>query len=115
MIDKKLDELGKYVEEIHKKDSFDLLRSYMIQVNEELENNDSVQSDFELDFEKEIIKIISNHEEKGLSNNIISYYLYIILCDVIKKSMIGKKASDLEIDKRLYKNEMRLLFKGRWK
>jgi hypothetical protein len=28
--------------------------------------------------------------------------------------MIEKKASDLEIDKRLYKNEMRLLFKGKW-
>jgi hypothetical protein len=29
--------------------------------------------------------------------------------------MIEKKASELEIDKRLYKNEMRLLFKGKWK
>jgi len=98
MIDEKLDELGKYVEEITKKESFNLIKSYMVQVSEEFENSDSVQSDIELDLKKEIIKIISNYEEKGLSTNII----------------IEKKASDLEIDKRLYKNEMRLLFKGKW-
>jgi hypothetical protein len=61
------------------------------------------------------MKNISNYEEKGLSNNIISYHLHNILFNIIKKSMIEKKASELEIDKRLYKNEMRLLFKGKWK
>ena len=114
MIDEKLDELGKYVEEITKKESFNLIKSYIVQVSEEFENSDSVQSDIELDLKKEIIKIISNYEEKGLSNNIISYHLYNILYDIIKKAMIEKKASDLEIDKRFYKNEMRLLFKGKW-
>ena len=115
MIDKKLNELGKYVEEIEKKEPFDLLKKYMNQVNRELKTTNNVQSEIELDFKNEINKIISNYEEKGLSNNIISYHLNSILFNVIKKSMIEKKASELEIDKRLYKNEMRILFKGKWK
>jgi len=115
MIDKKLNELGKYVEEIEKKEPFDLLKKYMNQVNRELKTTNNIQSEIELEFKNEINKIIRNYEEKGLSNNIISYHLNSILFNVIKKSMIEKKANELEIDKRLYKNEMRILFKGKWK
>jgi hypothetical protein len=115
MIDKKLNELGKYVEEIQKKESFNLLKAYMNQVNEELKDTDNVQSDIELDFENKLVQVIDNYKEKGLSNSIISYHLFNIIINFIKNSVIEQKASELEIDKRLYKNEMRLLFKGKWK
>ena len=115
MIDKKLNELGKYVEEIQKKESFNLLKAYMNQVNEELQDTDNVQSDIELDFENKLVQVIDNYKEKGLSNSIISYHLFNIIINFIKNSVIEQKASELEIDKRLYKNEMRLLFKGKWK
>lgn len=114
MIDKKLNELGKYVEEIQKKESFNLLKAYMNQVNEELKDTDNVQSDIELDFENKLVQVIDNYKEKGLSNSIISYHLFNIIINFIKNSVIEQKASELEIDKRLYKNEMRLLFKGKW-
>ena len=115
MIDKKLNELGKYVEEIQKKESFNLLKAYMNQVNEELKDTDNVQSDIELDFENKLVQVIDNYKEKGLSNSIISYHLFNIIINFIKNSVIEQKASELEIDKRLYKQEMRLLFKGKWK
>ena len=115
MIDKKLNELGKYVEEIQKKESFNLLKAYMNQVNEELKDTDNVQSDIELDFENKLVQVIDNYKVKGLPNSIISYHLFNILINFIKNSVIEQKASELEIDKRLYKNEMRLLFKGKWK
>ena len=115
MIDKKLNELGKYVEEIQKKESFNLLKAYMNQVNEELKDTDNVQSDIELDFENKLVQVIDNYKVKGLPNSIISYHLFNIIINFIKNSVIEQKASELEIDKRLYKNEMRLLFKGKWK
>jgi len=115
MIDKKLNELGKYIEEIQKKESFNLLKAYMNQVNEELKDTDNVQSDIELDFENKLVQVIDNYKVKGLPNSIISYHLFNIIINFIKNSVIEQKASELEIDKRLYKNEMRLLFKGKWK
>ena len=115
MIDKKLDELGIYIEEIQKKEPYDLLKTYMNQVNEELKTTDNVQSEIELDFGNEIIQVIDNYKEKGLSNSIISYHLFSVLVNFIKKSVIEQKASELEIDRTLYKQEMRLLFKGKWK
>ena len=115
MIDKKLDELGKYVEEIEKKEPYDLLKLYMNQVNEELKNTDNVQSEIEQDFGNEIVQVIDNYKENGLSNSIISYHLYSVLVNFIKNSVIEQKASELEIDRTLYKQEMRLLFKGKWK
>ena len=115
MINKKLDELGRYIERIQRKDPFDLLKTYINQVNEELKNTDNVQSEIELDFENEIIQVIDNFREKGLSNSIISYHLYSGLVNFIKNSIMEKKASELEIDRTLYKQEMRLLFKGKWK
>ena len=115
MIDKKLDELGKYVEEIEKKEPYDLLKLYMNQVNEELKTTDNVQSEIELDFGNELAQVIDNYKEKGLSNSIISYHLFSVLINFIKNSIIEQKASELEINRTLYKQEMRLLFKGKWK
>ena len=91
MIDKKLNELGKYVEEIQKKGSFNLLKAYMNQVNEELKDTDNVQSEIELDFENKIVQVIDNYKEKGLSNSIISYHLFDIIINFIKNSVIEQK------------------------
>jgi len=115
MINKKLDELGRYVEEMEKKEPFDLLKTYMNQVNEELKTTNNLQSEIELDFGNEIIQVINNYKEKGLSSSIISYHLYSTLINFIKNSVIEQKASELEINRTLYKQEMRLLFKGKWK
>ena len=91
MIDKKLNELGKYVEEIQKKESFNLLKAYMNQVNEELKDTDNVQSEIELDFENKIVQVIDNYKEKVLSNSIISYHLFNIIINFIKNSVIEQK------------------------
>jgi hypothetical protein len=115
MIDKKLDELGKYAEDIENQEPFDLLKTHMNQVYEKLKITDDRQSELELDFEKEIMTIINSYKEKGLSSSIIGYNLFRVLINSIKKSAIEKKASELDIDRTLYKQQMRLLFKGKWK
>ena len=115
MIDKKLDELGKYVEEIEKKEPFNLLKKYIDTVDEALKTTDDVKSELELDFGKEIAKIIDNYRNKGLSDSIVLYYLFNILVNYIKNTFLEQKASELEIDRTLYKQQMMLLFKGKWK
>ena len=112
MINKKLDELGKYAEEIEKQETFDLLKTNMNQVNEELKITDDVQSEIELDFENKIATIINNHKEKGLSNSIIEYNLFRVLVNFIKNSIIEQKANELEIDRILYRNNL-LFFTGK--
>ena len=97
MIEKKLDELGKYAKEIKNEEPVKLIEKYFNQK------------------ENDIVKIINNYKEEGLPDKMISSHLFVIFISFIKKSMIGLKASELDIDASLYKNEMRFLFKGRWK
>jgi hypothetical protein len=113
MIDKKLDKLGKYAEEILNEEPSNLIDRYFKQ--NELKNLRDNKSDFEKNFENEIIKSIDNYKNEGLPDNLISYHIYNILVDFIRKSMVEMKACELEIDDTLYKNQMRFLFKGKFK
>ena len=113
MIDKNLEILGKYAEEIENTEPIKLIKKYFKQ--NELSNSIVSQSEFEKNFENDIVKIINNYKEEGLPDKMISSHLFVIFISFIKKSMIGLKASELDIDASLYKNEMRFLFKGRWK
>ena len=113
MIDKNLEELGKYAEKIENEEPLKLIENYFKQ--NELSNYIESKSEFEKDFENDIVKIINNYKDEGLPDKMISYHLYHIFISFIKKSMIENKASELDIDSSLYKNEMRFLFKGRWK
>jgi len=115
MIEKKLDELGKYAEEIKKEEPVKLIEKYFNQKENQLQNSQDIQSEFEKDFENDIVKIINNYKAEGLPDKMISSHLFVIFISFIKKSMIELKASGLDIDASLYKNEMRFLFKGRWK
>ena len=113
MIEKKLDELGKYAEEIEKEEPLKLIGRYFKQ--NELEGLESTKSIFEKDFVNDIIQIINKFKNEGLPDRIISYHLFNTFISFIKKSLVELKANDLGIDTNLYKNEMRFLFKGRWK
>ena len=115
MINKKLEEFGRYANDLEKEKPIDLLKNYINQINEELKSTDEVQSEIEVNFGNEIIQLINNYKEKEISNSIISINLFNVLVNFIKNSLIEQKASDLEIDRTLYKQEMRILFKGKWK
>jgi len=115
MINKKLEEFGRYANDLEKEKPIDLLKNYINQINEELKSTDKKQSEIEVNFGNEIIQLIKNYKEKEISNSIISINLFSVLVNFIKNSLIEQKASDLEIDRTLYKQEMRVLFKGKWK
>jgi len=115
MIDDKLKELGEYAEELEKEEPFDLLYNYFNQVTGELGNVSEYQSNLGEEFSNDVIKVVKGYIGKDLLTSLVSYHLLIVLVDFVKKSMVENKANSLGIEKNLFKQEMRFLFKGRWK
>jgi hypothetical protein len=113
MIEKNLDELGKYAEEIKNEEPLKLIEKYFSE--NEFNNLNNIQLEIEKDFQNDIVKVINNYKDEGIPDKMISSYLFDVLIIFIKKSLIEQKANELDIDSNLYKNEMRFLFKGKWK
>ena len=115
MIADKLKELGEYAEELEKEEPLDLLYNYINQITRELENLPEYQSSLGNEFGNDVIKVVNRYTSKDLSTSLISYHLLSVLVSFVKKSMIENKAISLGINRNLYKREMNLLFKGKWK
>jgi hypothetical protein len=115
MIDDELKQLGKFAENLEKEEPLDLLTAYISQITEEIENIPEYQKKLSNDFGDDIIKIVNDYTFKDLVTPLISYQLLFVLVSYVKKMMIEKKANSLGIEKRLYKKEMKFLFKGKWK
>jgi hypothetical protein len=115
MIDKKLEKLGIYAENLENEEPVELLVRYFNQNEDELKTPQDTQLEFGKDFGNKVVQVINNYKDKGLPDTMISCHLFSIFVSFIKKSMIEQKANLLEIDRTLYKQEMRLLFKGKWK
>jgi hypothetical protein len=115
MIDDKLKELGEYAEELEKEEPFDLLYNYINQVTRELENVSEFQSSLGEEFSNDVIKVVKGYTGKDLLTSLVSYHLLSVLVGFVKKSMVENKANSLGIEKNLFKQKMRFLFKGRWK
>ncbi len=106
-------QLGEYAEELEKEEPLDLLNNYINQITVELENLPDYQLNLGDEFEKDVIKVIDDYTLKDLLTPLISYYLLSVLVSFIKKSMIENKANSLGIERNLYKQEMKFLFKGK--
>lgn len=115
MIEDKLKELGKYAEDLEKEDPLDLLNYYFNKITGELENIADYQQKLGNDLGNDVAKVIKNYTSKDLLPPLVSYNLLSVLVSFIKKSMIEEKANSLGIERNLYKQEMKFLFKGKWK
>ena len=115
MIKNELKQLGEYAEELEKEEPIDMLNNYINQITEELESVPEYQTKIGNEFGNEIIKVVNNYTFKDLTAPLISYQILSVLVSYIKKSMIENKANSLGIEKNLYKQEMKFLFKGMWK
>jgi hypothetical protein len=56
---------------------------------------------------------MGEYGKKGVSNSVILCELYNVLIGFSRKSMIETQAELLGIDRKMYKDEMNLLFKGK--
>jgi len=110
MLKDNLNELGEYIEKINGSKPVDLLETKL----EEIEKiyNPS-ESNIDNKFNEDISKLIQFYNDKGVSNSEIIYELYYFLIDYTRRSLVEEKANILGIDKKLYKSEMGLLFKGK--
>jgi len=115
MIGDELKQLGEYAEELEKEKPLDLLNNYFNQITEELENLPDYQSSLGNEFGNDVVKVLNDYTFKDLITPLASYQLLCVLVSFIKKSMIENKANSLGIEKNLYKQEMKFLFKGKWK
>ena len=115
MINKKLDILGKYAEKIENEEPLKLLVDYFNQKENEIKKSTIEHPVLEKEFIDNIEQVVNKYEKKGLTDIIILSHIFNIFIRTIKKSMIENKAGDLGINKTLYKQEMRILFKGKWK
>ncbi|MCK4995271.1 MAG: hypothetical protein KAR55_00140 [Thermoplasmatales archaeon] len=113
MIEDKLKQLGEYAEELEKEEPLDLLNNYINQITVELENLPDYQLNLGDEFEKDVIKVIDDYALKDLLTPLISYYLLGVLVGFIKKSLIENKANSLGLERNLYRQEMKFLFKGK--
>ena len=115
IIEDKLKQLGVYAEELEKEEPLDLLNYYINQITEELDNFPDYQTNLGNDFRNDVVKVINNYTSKDLITPLVSYQLLCVLVSYVKKSMIENKADSLGIERNLYKQEMKFLFKGKWK
>ena len=115
MIADKLKELGDYAEELEKEKIGELLENYMKQIEGELRYLSEEQLILGNKFGDDIIRTINDYIKNGTLNSVISYHLLNILVSFVKLSLVENKANLYGIDRRLYKQEMNFLFKGKWK
>ena len=115
MIADKLKELGEYAEELDKEKPGELLENYMKQIEGELRRLPEEQLILGNKFGNDIVRTINDYIKKGTLNSVISYHLLNVLVSYVKLSLIENKANLFGIDRKLYKQEMNLLFKGKWK
>lgn len=113
MIGAKLRKLGEYIEKIDRTKPIDLLESNMKKIEKELGAFTTEQLELGSEFNKDIFKVINEYSKEGISNSVILCGLYNILIGFSRKSMIETQAELLGIDRKMYKDEMNLLFKGK--
>jgi len=115
MIADKLKELGYYAEKLEKEKTGELLENYMKQIEGEIRCLPEEQLILGNNFENIIIRTINDNIKKGTLNSVISYHLCKVLVSFVKLSLVEYKANVFGIDRKLYKQQMNFLFKGKWK
>lgn len=115
MISNKLKELGEYAEELEKQKTGELIENYMKQIEGELRGLPEGQIILGNKFKDDIIRTIKDYLKNSTLNSVISYHLLNVLDSFIKLSLVENKANLFDIDRKLYKQEMSFLFKGKWK
>ena len=113
MIGEKLRKLGEYIERIDEIKSIELLDANIKKIEKELEEFPAEQLELGSEFNKDIFRVIAEYSKKSISNYVIIYELYNLLIGFSRKSMIETRAESLGIDRKMYKDEMNLLFKGK--
>ncbi len=113
MIDRKLEQLAMFIEEIDSQPRID----FFVKAIQTLPNitDDNLQDENDTLFQKELSKVIQNAQKKQIDENILIFHLYQHLFILLRSKMIYQYADTLGIDQHLFKDQMNMLFKGKFK
>jgi len=113
MIGEKLRELGDYIEKINEIKPIELLEKNMKKIEKDLKVLPAEQLELGIEFNKDIFRVMTEYSKKSISNSVIIFELYNLLIGFSRKSMIETRAGFLGIDRKMYKDQTNLLFKGK--
>ena len=112
MIDSKLRDLGEYIEKIDTIEPIELIDTYMKHVEKDLKDITREQLEIRDKFSNDLVELVREYSRKGIHSIIINE-LINVLFSFCRKSIIESRADLLGIDRKMYKSEMNLLFKGK--
>jgi hypothetical protein len=111
MLDDKLETLHRYINELDAEDEHKLLLETIstITVDESMFDR-SAKS-----FKGELSILLQKAERDQVDEDVLIQELYDHLIQEVKRKLVFNYASHIGIERRLYKNEMGKLFKGKFK
>ena len=113
MIDKQLQHLYKYIEDVYEQDPYDWLINQIKSIEKKYHLERSVFKKIETDFYRALNDLCEEYNKTQLTQEEILYMIYKYLEETLMRNMIYQKALDLGIDPILFKKEMGFLFKGK--
>ena len=113
MIGNKLKELEEYIKKIDEVKPIRFLETYMKQIGDDFKEVPNEQLKIAEVFNKDLIELIEKYTKKRIQKSIIINQMYNFIINFSRISAIESRAALLGIDKKLYKNEMSFLFKGK--
>jgi hypothetical protein len=113
MIDRKLEQLAMFIKEIDAQPHIDLIVK-AIQTLPSI-TDENLQDENDVLFKKDLSKVILNAQKNQIDDNILINQLYQHLFILLRTKMIYQYADTLGIEQHLFKDQMNMLFKGKFK
>ena len=112
MIRKQLDSLSAYIKNIEERDSLDVFCEYIKNLEQ---HDDTSQTSLQMknQIQKDVKHLLDSYKKQDWSDEMILFTLSQVLFTLAKKQSILAYAYALGLEPSLYKDEMRLLFKGK--
>jgi len=112
MIDNDLKKLVRYIEEINDKKPIDILENSIDEIKKNINSSQDFYQ-FEEKIKNDFDNLIKDYKKKDISNPYIVLGLYNFIVNYLRLSLVEEQANLLGIEKKTYKQEMKLLFKGK--
>ena len=112
MIRKQLELLSTYIKDLEKRDPLDVFCEYLKNIEQQKEESQTYLQ-MNQRIQRDMKRLLDSWRENGWSDEVVFFTLSQVLFSFAKKQSIHAYAYALGLEPSLYKDEMRLLFKGK--
>ena len=113
MIEKQLKKLSKFIKEIDQEKPLDFFCKQIKKIEQEISVDSQHFSQLQKDIHSDLKTMVSQYKDRGVSEEELIILFYQSLLLMTKKHVIHSYAYELGLEPSLYKDNMRLLFKGK--